>query len=112
MGLKAQTLVDQHLDPFTAKEVGYKSGICPMVVIAETGESTEFRLQAAQNFRNRPDVFSLVRHVITRQCEKIRLQAIRELNGALDMIQAGEGAVMCVRKVDDAEPVELFWQPF
>ena len=79
-----------------------------MVVIAEAGESALFRFEISQNFGDRFDILRFVRNVIARQHEHIGFQTIGDLDGAPDVIEISERAVMNVRKMQDAKAVQLF----
>lgn len=82
-----------------------------MVVVAEAGVSTEFGFQAAENLGNRLDVLAFMRDVVARKYKQIWLKPVRNLHRSANMVKRSERAVMNVREVNDAKPVELFRQP-
>ena len=81
-------------------------------MVAQHRVDAAARAQAAQHLGAGLNVGALVRDVVARERDDVGLEAVRHLDGALDLPSAREGAVVYVREVDDLQTVEFARQAF
>src|SRR5215218_5854322 len=89
-----RTFVDEHANTGLAETADDELGCRPVIVVPEAGVRAEFGLEPPEHFGDGGDVTLLVRNVIARQHEHVRLEPVRDLDRAFDVFEPRERAVM------------------
>jgi len=81
------------------------------VVIPEDRKDAQPCAQFSQRPSRGPDIGGRKRHVVASQSDKVRPLAIRQVDGALDVFERSEKAVVNVRQLNNFQTVVLAAQP-
>ena len=80
-------------------------------MVAEHGKDAQPRPEPSERLGRRADIVGRKGNVVARQRYDIRPQAVRKLDGALDLSERRIKAVVDVREVDDPQSVVGGSQP-
>jgi hypothetical protein len=84
--LEAHTLIYQHPDTFSAKQIGNQSRIRPVIVIPKNCEYSMLSTQSPKHFRAGRGKSSVTRNIVAGKSDHVGLQPVRRFDGADNLV--------------------------